>query len=132
MADDRVRRRARRFFDSWNADGVEAAAELYWDPEIVWTEAPRFPDAGVHVGREACVRRMRERFDWIGAVEIEFVDARGDKDRMLIEAIVHGRGTTSGAPVANREFFVMEFRGAGAVTFREFLDRDEAEAAFGA
>ena len=44
---------------------------------------------------------------------------------MLIEAVVHGRGPTSGAPVATREFFIMEIRGAAAITFREFLDRDD-------
>jgi ketosteroid isomerase-like protein len=119
-------RRARRFFEVWNAEGVERAAERYWDPEIVWEESPEFPDAGVHHGRAACVRRMRERFEFIGKVQIELVDTWGDEDRMLIEAIIHGRGSASGASFATHEFFVMGIEGGLATTFREFIDRDSA------
>jgi ketosteroid isomerase-like protein len=122
--------RARRFFEIWNTEGIQPAVERSWDPEIVWTEAPEFPDSAVHRGREACVRRMRERFEFVGRVEIEVVDAWGDERRVLIEAIVHGRGPASGAPITNREFFLMELADGLATTFREFLDRDQALAAF--
>jgi ketosteroid isomerase-like protein len=132
MPDDPVRDRAQRFFDLWNAEGIEVAVERGWAPAIVWEEPARWPDSGVHSGRDACVRRMRERFDLIGAVEIELVDVWGDERAMLIEAIVHGRGTTSGAPIADREFFIMEIEDGLATRFREFLDREDALAAFGA
>ena len=130
MPEGVVRRRAERFFEVWNAEGAAVAAERFWDPAIVWEEAPHFPDSGVHRGRDACVRRMRERFEFIGTVRIEVVDTRGDEERMLIEAIVHGEGTTSGAPIATREFFLMGTEGELVTTFREFFDRDQALEAF--
>jgi ketosteroid isomerase-like protein len=131
VPDDRVRRRAERFFGFWNAEGVGPAAERFWDPGIVWEEAADFPDSAVHHGRDASVGRMRERFELLGSVQIEVVDTWGDDERMLVEAVVRGRGSTSGAPTVGREFFLLDLRAGMVTRFREFLDRDEALAAFG-
>jgi ketosteroid isomerase-like protein len=124
-----ARQQAERFFATWNSEGARAAAERFWHSEIRWEEPPGFPDAGVHRGREACLRRMEERFDLLGEVRIEVADAQLVGDQALIDAIVHGRGAASGAPTEMRDFFLIENRGRRTIRFREFLERDEALAA---
>jgi ketosteroid isomerase-like protein len=125
------RERAQTAFKIWNEEGLDAMAQRFWDPQIVWEEPPKFPDAGVRRGREECVRRMSERLALLGDIRLELVDATDVAENLiLIEAIVRGRGTTSGAPGEMREFFLMETDEEGRTTrFREFLDRDAARAA---
>ena len=93
-----VRARAEVMFGVWNEQGMEAMAERFWHPDIVWEEPARFPEAGVHHGRAACVRRMSERFVEVGEVKIEVVDARLVGDQVLTEAIIRGQGAASGVP----------------------------------
>jgi ketosteroid isomerase-like protein len=123
--------RARVLLDLFNQEGIDVFAERHWDPDIVWTEPPGFPDAGVHRGRDAAVLRMRERFEFLGQVTLDVVDAWEFEDRMMLEVVVHSRGPASGAPTEQREFFLVEFSRERITTFREFLDSDEAFAAFG-
>ena len=125
-----ARARADLAFDVWNTQGLEAMAERFWHPDIVWEEASGFPDAGVRRGREAAVRRMRERLSLLGHVQVEVLDARQVGGNTLTEAIVRGAGTSSGAAVEQREFFLNTIGEDGrTLRFREFLDRDEAIAA---
>lgn len=125
-----ARERARIAFEIWNTEGTAAMAERLWHPDIVWEEPEHFPDAAVRRGREEFVRRMSERFSLLGEVELELVDAEQLRDDLvLIEAIVHARGTERGAPIATREFFLTENAGGLTTRFREFLDRDAALAA---
>ena len=124
-----VRARAEVMFGVWNEQAMEAMAERFRHPDIVWEEPARFPEAGVHHGRAACVRRMSERFVEVGEVKIEVVDARLIGDQVLTEAIIRGQGAASGVPTEMRDFFLAEVRDGRTVRFREFLDRDEALAA---
>jgi ketosteroid isomerase-like protein len=128
--DTEARQRADLVFGVWNDEGLEAMAERFWHPDIVWEEAPDFPDAGVRRGRDEAVRRMSERLELLGHIQIEVLDARRTGANILIEAIVRGTGSASGAPVANREFFLITVGPDGLSTrFREYLDRDAAIAA---
>ena len=74
---------------------------------------------------------MEERFALVGEVVIETVDTEQVGDQILIEAIVRGRGSASGAPIEMRDFFLIENGDPLTIRFREFLDRDEALAAAG-
>ena len=121
-----ARGRAEFIFGVWNDDGMEAMAERFWDEDVVWVEAERFPDAGIHRGRRACVRRMSERFVEVGEVKVEVVDAQRIGDLILTELIVRGEGRVSGVPTEMRNFLLSEVRDGRAVRFLEFLDRDEA------
>jgi len=124
-----ARQGAEAFFAVWNEEGPEVAADRYWDPGIVWEESRNFPDASVLRGRDAAVARMVERYEVLGRVEIEVVDAEPVGGEFVIEVIARGRGSASGAPVEMREYFVIELAGGLTVRFREFQDRDEARAA---
>ena len=126
---DRAWERARALVATWNEEGLDAWAAQAWSPDIVWHEPQRFPDAGVHEGREASLQRMRERFDWIGEVRMELVDVQQSAKRTMIEVIIHSRGRQSGAEASQREFLVTEIEDGRTTLFLEFLDRDEALAA---
>ena len=118
--------RARALVRTWNEEGLEAWASIAWSPAIVWHEAERFPDAGVHHGREACLKRMRERFDWLGKVEMELVDVQQRGRRTMLEVIIHSQGPQSGARASQREFLVFEIVDGGTSFLLEYLDRDDA------
>jgi len=120
---------AREAMAVWNEEGLEAFAERYWHPDIVWEEPQAFPDSAVRRGRDECLRRMRERLSLLGHVELKPVDVTVVGDRVLIEATVSGKGASSGVPTGMREYFVLDSRGPQAVRFREFLDREAAAAA---
>ena len=121
--------RARALVETWNEEGLEAWAATAWSPDIVWHEPERFPDAGVHHGREACLERMRERFDWLGEVTMELVDVQQRGSRTMLETIIHSEGRQSGARASQREFLVFEIVEGGTTFLLEYLDREEALAA---
>jgi ketosteroid isomerase-like protein len=128
-ATERVLAGLREGFGTWNAGALESAATI-WHDEIVWVEAPHFPDAGTHRGRDACVARMRERLDLLGDVRIELLGAERSGRRFLVEAIVTGEGSASGAPASQHEYWVYEFADDRRVrVWLEFFDREPAEAA---
>jgi ketosteroid isomerase-like protein len=113
----------------WNRATLEGA-DRFWHEDIVWEEAPLFPDAGVRRGRDACVARLRERLSLLGKVQIELGEMELDEGRALVEAVVRGRGAASGIPAEQREYFVYEFADDGRIIhWREFLEREPAEAA---
>lgn len=120
---------AREAMEFWNEAGLEAFAERFWHPDIVWEEPAGFPDAGTRRGRDECVRRMRERFSLLGDVELKPAEITVHRDRVLIEAVVTGEGVSSGVPTGMREYFVLDSEGPRTTRFREFLDRDAALAA---
>ena len=122
----------REGIESWNRGLLDSAPEI-WHDDMVWVEPPNYPDGGTHHGRDACVARMQERLDLLGAVQIEILGGELRGHRMLVEADVRGAGATSGAPAENREWWVYEFAAdRRIIRWLEFLDREAAEAAFAA
>ena len=129
-AADELVARLRAGHARWNR-GVLEGAERFWHEDLVWEEAPLFPDAGVRRGRDACVARIRERISLLGNVKIEIGEVEVQEGRALVEAAVRGRGATSGAPAETKEYFVYDFADDGRIVrWREFLEREPAEAAF--
>ena len=113
----------------WNERGIEALRRR-WHEDIVWEEAQGFPDAATRRGRDAVFARMRERFEFLGVVAIEVVDAEEIGERLFADVIVRGRGTTSGAPAEMHSFWVYDYADdERLIRWREFLDRDAALAA---
>jgi hypothetical protein len=73
---------------------------------------------------------MRERFELVGVVTFEVLEAEEIGDRLYVEVIARGRGTSSGVPVEMHSFWVYDYAEDGTVIrWREFLGRDEARAA---
>ncbi|HEX6117325.1 MAG TPA: nuclear transport factor 2 family protein [Solirubrobacterales bacterium] len=124
--DERILARLRAGIESWN-QGLLSSAPGIWHDDILWVEPPGFPDAGTHRGRDACVARMRERLDLLGAVQIDVVRGEARGKRFLIEVVVRGQGAASGAPAQQPEYWVYEFaEDRRVLLWLEFLDRDQA------
>jgi hypothetical protein len=114
---------------AWNERGIESI-ERTWHEDVVWVEDERFPDAATRRGRDEVLERMRDRFAFIGVVEIEILDAQEIGDVLFAETVVRGRGTSSGAPAMMHSFWIYEYSDDDRVIrWREFGTRAEAEAA---
>ncbi len=126
------RSRADRFraaIAEWNEHGIQAI-ERRWHEDAVWEEPSGFPDADTRRGREAVFDRMRDRFAFLGVVELEIVEVEEIGDRLYSEMIVRGRGAASGAPAEMHSFWVYDYAEDGRIIrWREFLSREEALAA---
>jgi ketosteroid isomerase-like protein len=128
-ADERILERLREGIGQWNAGALDSAPEI-WHDDMVWVEAPIFPGAGTHRGRDACVARMRDRLDMLGHVQIDVVGGERRGPRFLVEVIVSGEGMASGAPARQVEYWVWEFAEDRRIAlWLEFFDREQAEAA---
>ena len=120
----------RRMYELFAAGDYDAAAKLV-DPNIEWdtSAAP----TGVRVtGAEAAMgdyRGMREAWDEYELVTEDFVDAG---DHVVVIVRNRGRGVGGGVPIEVRRAHVWGVRDGVPVSFRLYLDPDEALAAVGA
>ena len=122
---------AHEAYDLWNSEGIDAFAERWWAPDILWEEPQNFPEAATRHGRDACVRRMKERFEPLGHVTVEVMGVRPLRERIALQELtVGGRGSASGAEVEMRVWMIAELGDRGqALWMREFIERQEAEQA---
>jgi hypothetical protein len=58
---------------------------------------------------------MRERFAMLGRVRFEVVDTEEIGDRLYVEVIARGRGSSGGVPVEMRSFWVYDYAEDGRV-----------------
>jgi ketosteroid isomerase-like protein len=120
----------RRAAEGYNRAGVEALHD-FLDPDVEFTEDPRFPEAGVYRGRDAVEAYFRQFLEQMAghALEVEeIVDAGDDVVAVVRE---RARGTSSAAEVEWRAAFVWTMRDGTAVRGRAYLDPSEALAAVG-
>jgi ketosteroid isomerase-like protein len=99
------------------------------DPEIEWVEDPTRADGKTYRGHEGVREsweRWLENFDEYG-FEIETISDHGD--RVMVEAVEHGRGSASGADVSARVYMLCTFRDGKVLRYEEFYDERAALAA---
>jgi ketosteroid isomerase-like protein len=100
-------------------------------PDIEWVEDPTRADHRVDHGLEAVQRsweRWLEQWEEYGFEAEQFIDCGDD---VLVVAREHGRGLTSGARVAARNYVVLTMRGGKIARYREFYDERAALEAVG-
>ena len=100
-------------------------------PDIEWVEDPERADSHVYRGHEAVQRswkRWLEQWDEYGFEPERFIDCGDD---VLVAAVEHARGATSGASVRARHFAVLTFREGKIARYREFYDERSALRAVG-
>lgn len=119
----------RRGNELWNTDGVEAVAARIWAPDIVFRDAPEFPDARVHHGVEAVLARMHE-FIEAGAGQIGVRSLEGGGDWVLAKLEMRALGPASGAPVTAPYCNLVRFEAGRAREIRAYMDDDEARRAY--
>ncbi len=121
----------RRSYESFNANDLEAALEMF-DPGIEWhTYIVPGPGGGVYRGHDG-VRELwseaKKIFGDFRNVPEEMFDAG---DQIVIFVRVEGVGAMSGVAVEARIAHVMTFRGEKVVTVQSYEDRDSALRAAG-
>ena len=120
-----------RGYAAFNRGDLDAAIEGF-HPEIEWHGPGVFPDEDVYRGVEG-VRRFWDQ--WLELfedfqIEIEEVIEAGEK--VVVMAVVHGRGRGSGADVKTPSFpHLWTFRDGKAVRMRMFQTKAEALEAAG-
>ncbi len=110
----------------WNAEGVEASFEHVWAADIVFYEAPEFPDSGVFRGAEALAARCRELIEDVGHFKWKVLSLEGHGDYVLAALELSAEGSSSGAAVRTPYFHVARVGGGRTLELRSYLDGDHA------
>jgi ketosteroid isomerase-like protein len=120
----------RRIYAVWAEEGSPVSSGLL-DPEIEWVNPPEAVEPGTRRGLEAfadAARTVAETFEGV-RVEIERLMDAGE--RVVVIAILRGRGRGSGADVERRQGYVWTIRDGKAVRFEWFNDPSKAMEAAG-
>lgn len=120
----------RAVYDEW-ARGNFRAGEDLWDPEVVFSLRPEFPDAARYHGPSGVRRYMRAflaAWEDLTITAEEFIEA---DDSVVVAVYQRGMGRESGTPVELRYFQVWTFRGRTAIRFENIRGRAEALEAVG-
>jgi hypothetical protein len=56
----------RRMYERWNAEGINAMAEDFFDPDVEYHDDTVWPGGGTHIGRPAVVARFEEAVTTLG------------------------------------------------------------------
>jgi ketosteroid isomerase-like protein len=114
-------------YDGWDTGDYSKGGDIY-DPEVVLSLSPDFPDIGIEPGFQGLLESMRY---WIGAWERpfivhadEFIDL-GD-DKVLVLGYWRGTSKSSGHVVQRNAAHLWKLRSGKAVKLMLCRDRDEA------
>ena len=122
---------AQRLYGAWNEGGAEAVASGFWDPEIVFSDDPSFPDAQVMRGRDAVVMRLDAFMEGLGDFKFTVLEALPFPGGALAGVRIDSTGPSSGIPIQTVVYHVGRLRSGRFVEVRTFRQRDEALAAAG-
>ena len=120
---------ARALYAAWNTGGVETMVADFWHPDIVWYDAPEFPDSRTHRGRDAVAQLMRRHVAMVGHFQLAVVDVRPARQAVIAELAFEARGETSGLPMQTPLWHVLEFRDDRVIRCQMFLDGERARRA---
>jgi ketosteroid isomerase-like protein len=112
----------RQIYSEWARGNFRAGQDL-WDPDVVFSLRPEFPDATSYHGTEgvrAYMRGFLAAWTDVTITAEEFIAANGS---VAVGVYQRGIGQESGAPVELRYFQVWTFRGAKAIRFEAIRDR---------
>jgi ketosteroid isomerase-like protein len=120
----------RRILDRWASGDFRAGADEL-DPEVVFIVRPPFPEPAEVVGPAGITDYMRGFLkQWMGfTVEATGFEAIGDA--VLVSAVQHGTGSSSGVRVEIPHWIVFTFRGGRLARIETILDEREALEAVG-
>lgn len=116
---------ARRVYELWNRGGVEEF-QTVWAPDIVFYEAPEFPDTGVVRGTDAFAAYNRDLVETVGHFQWQVRSLEGRGEYVLSTLEVSIEGASSGAAVTRPLFHVARYRDGRLLEMRSYLDGDQA------
>lgn len=122
----------RRIFDRWSTGNFGAGLSDL-DPDVEFVVRHPFPEAVETVGPEGIREYMRRFLDnWeTYAVEARDLQAVGEGEMVLADALQHGEGKASRIEMRQEFFMLFTFRGGKIVRIESILERDEALEAAG-
>lgn len=131
MAEERVER-VRRGYDTFNRLGVDGMTEEFWAANLVMDSTTAdLPGAGVYTGLD----EVREFFAGLFSVwerwEIEPTRIFDAGDRVVVFAIVRGRGAASGAAAEMDWAQLLTLQDDKVVRIENYTDRAKALKAAG-
>ncbi len=121
----------RAVYERWAEGDFRAGIDLF-DPDVVFTLSPGFPDSGEYRGREEVAAYMRGFLEpWVQlTITMEAIEEFGD--HVLATVSQRGAGAGSGAVTEFSYFQVWSFRGDRVVRLQNLRRRESALEAAGA
>jgi ketosteroid isomerase-like protein len=122
----RVKDPSGRAMDALDAD-TQAVIFEFFDPAIEMHEDPRFPEAGVHAGKEAVTEYMRRFTDSFDTFVWEIDDLIGlSDDRVLALLRFKCRGKGSGVEIEEQPGWIFTAADGKTIRIDAFLSRADA------
>jgi ketosteroid isomerase-like protein len=115
----------REGYEAFNRGDIDWMVE-HMDPEIVWEDAAKVPDARTYHGADEVRRYLESFFRHWDRISYEVEDVRQGSEGVVALVRLVARGRTSGAEVDASMAHVHELRGGRGVRVRVFFDRAAA------
>jgi ketosteroid isomerase-like protein len=121
----------RTMYERWNAEGISAMAEDFFDADVEYHDDSVWPGGGGHIGRTAVVARFEEVVTTLGLKEavVERVVDSGEAAVWVIRT--SGRSPGADVPSDHRWGYVGRIANGRLTYFRAYYSADEALAAIG-
>src|ERR1700733_6753231 len=131
MSQESAEQLIRRMYERWNAEGVSAAADDFFDVDVEYEDDSVWPGGGAHVGRPAVVARFEEVISTLGLREavVERVVDTGEDAAWVIRA--NGRAPGADVPSEHRWGYVGRIANGRLTRFRAYYRAEDALDAVG-
>jgi ketosteroid isomerase-like protein len=120
--------RQRQVWESFVRGGSEWTDVLH--PEVVYHDAPEFPDATAHHGKAAYLEVQRATEELVDDIRYEVTELLDLGDRIL--TVMRLEAVTRGLPTAMDMVWLTRWSEGSIVEVRSFLSRERALEAAGA
>jgi ketosteroid isomerase-like protein len=131
MSQENAEQLIRRMYDRWNAEGIGALAEDFFDVNVSYHDDGVWPGGGEHNGRPAVIARFEEAVATLGLKEaaVERVAEVGEQVAWVMRTT--GRSPGADIPNEHRWGYVGRIASGKLVYFRAYYNAEEALKAVG-
>ncbi len=121
----------RAMYERWNAEGIGATADEFFDADVEYEDDSVWPGGGVHIGRPAVVARFEEVITTLGLREalVERVVDTGEAAAWVIRT--SGRSPGADVPSEHRWGYVGRIASGRLTRFRAYYSAEDALNAVG-
>ena len=113
------------FEHTYTRENYEDVLPLY-HPDLIYHPRPEDPEPGVHHGRDAFRELIGGYVDSLTEINFDVLEVIDAGEYVIASTVLKGRGSASGAPVADPYVFVYKLRDGLVVEGWEFKSKAEA------
>jgi ketosteroid isomerase-like protein len=126
MAQETTEHFIRRMYERWNAEGISAMADDFFDADVEYEDDAVWPGGGAHIGRPAVVARFEEVITTLGLKEalVERVVDTGEAAAWVI--CTSGRSPGADVPSEHRWGYVGRIANGRLMRFRAYYSAEDA------